>query len=342
MGKVTVNDIALRLNIAQGTVSKALGKKKGVGEALRRRILETAEEMGYEANKLAQGLARKPMHVCYIRPDIWNSFYRFVDEGIRNRLSMYGDYKIDLVQMGIPKFYCDEELDDCIDRCIEAQTDVVLIAPAYNALSAASIRKLRGKGIPYILMGTDLQDDEPHDCICVDADCAGQMAAQLAALVMRGSRKAAVMIGNQDMQEHRLKKESFIGTLRDSGCSFAGSYDTLDIPAIASIITETLISQTPDLEMIYVATSNSVAVCKTLDRLDPERKVRIIATDLFEDMLPYMESGRIIATVYQNPKRMGELAMEKAFSIMFSGDHALTTEYIQPELILPANMRKYL
>ena len=159
---------------------------------------------------------------------------------------------------------------------------------------------------------------------------------------MRNSRKAVVLIGNQDMQEHRLKKESFIKTLKDSGCSIAGSYDTMDIPAIASIITETLVTQTPDLEMIYVATSNSIAVCERLEKLDPEKKTRIIATDLFEDMLPYLESGRIIATVYQNPRLMGEMAMEKAFSIMFNSEHTFATDYIRPELILPANMRKYL
>ena len=298
--------------------------------------------MGYEANKLAQGLARKPLHVCYIRPDIWNSFYRFMDEGIQNRLSVYADYKIELEQMGLSKFNCEEELDACIDKCIKAQADVALIAPVYNAYSKSSIRKLKEKGIPYILLGTDLQDGDPHNCICIDAECAGAMAAQLACLVMRNSRKAVVLIGNQDMQEHRLKKESFIKTLKDSGCSIAGSYDTMDIPAIASIITETLVTQTPDLEMIYVATSNSIAVCERLEKLDPEKKTRIIATDLFEDMLPYLESGRIIATVYQNPRLMGEMAMEKAFSIMFNSEHTFATDYIRPELILPANMRKYL
>lgn len=49
--KVRLSDIAERLDISTVTVSKALANKDGVGDELRQRIKELAEEMGYRVKK---------------------------------------------------------------------------------------------------------------------------------------------------------------------------------------------------------------------------------------------------------------------------------------------------
>lgn len=54
----TINDIAAKLNISKSTVSKALNNATDVSEEMRRKILETAVEMGY-VNKRAQKKERK-------------------------------------------------------------------------------------------------------------------------------------------------------------------------------------------------------------------------------------------------------------------------------------------
>lgn len=46
--KVTLSDIAKKLNVSTVTVSKAVSDKEGVGEDLRKQIKQLAEEMGYK------------------------------------------------------------------------------------------------------------------------------------------------------------------------------------------------------------------------------------------------------------------------------------------------------
>ena len=46
-GPITIKDISARLNVSATSVHRALSGKEGVGEKLRRQILETAKEMGY-------------------------------------------------------------------------------------------------------------------------------------------------------------------------------------------------------------------------------------------------------------------------------------------------------
>ncbi len=52
----TLADIAAELNLSTMTVSRALNGKPGVGEQTRKRVLEAAERLGYQANWLAASL----------------------------------------------------------------------------------------------------------------------------------------------------------------------------------------------------------------------------------------------------------------------------------------------
>lgn len=55
----TINDIAKELGISKGTVSKALNHSDDISETLRKKVLETAVEMGYEKNRIRKGSAQK-------------------------------------------------------------------------------------------------------------------------------------------------------------------------------------------------------------------------------------------------------------------------------------------
>lgn len=47
---ITIKDISAKLNVSSVSVHRALSGKDGVSEKLRRKVLQTAEEMGYEIN----------------------------------------------------------------------------------------------------------------------------------------------------------------------------------------------------------------------------------------------------------------------------------------------------
>ncbi|WP_018249640.1 LacI family DNA-binding transcriptional regulator [Orenia marismortui] len=56
---VKIKDIAKRLEVSPGTISKALNDKKGVSEELKKKIKKLANEMGYRPNLIAQRLSSK-------------------------------------------------------------------------------------------------------------------------------------------------------------------------------------------------------------------------------------------------------------------------------------------
>lgn len=55
----TINDIADILGVSKGTVSKALNNGDDISETLRKKVLETAVEIGYEKNRIKKGSSKK-------------------------------------------------------------------------------------------------------------------------------------------------------------------------------------------------------------------------------------------------------------------------------------------
>lgn len=50
---ITISDIAAKLGISKSTVSKALNNATDISVSMRKRVLETAAEMGYINKKLS-------------------------------------------------------------------------------------------------------------------------------------------------------------------------------------------------------------------------------------------------------------------------------------------------
>ena len=53
---VSIKDIALKCGVSVATVSKALNGQTDIGEATRKRVLDTAKELGYTVNYAARAL----------------------------------------------------------------------------------------------------------------------------------------------------------------------------------------------------------------------------------------------------------------------------------------------
>lgn len=85
-----LKDIAEKVNVSVSTVSRVLNDKGRVSNTIRTKILETAREMDYRPNEMAQSLKTKKTSIIgVIVPDITNIFYarllKGIEELVRNR-----------------------------------------------------------------------------------------------------------------------------------------------------------------------------------------------------------------------------------------------------------------
>ena len=122
--KITIYDIAEKLNISAATVSRALNNNPKISENTRKLVLETAEQMNYKQNKLALALkSGKSNNVGIIVPHINRNFFSTVIRGIEEELNPHGYHVI------ICQSYNMESLEiENINALLNAQVDGILMS----------------------------------------------------------------------------------------------------------------------------------------------------------------------------------------------------------------------
>ncbi|GAB3649929.1 LacI family DNA-binding transcriptional regulator [Echinicola sediminis] len=91
---ITIKDLAEKLHLSIGTVSKAFNPKyKDIGEETRKKILNTAREMGYVPNPFAQKLLKKKtLNIGIIVPEFGHSYFSEVIFSAQQKL-LENDYQ---------------------------------------------------------------------------------------------------------------------------------------------------------------------------------------------------------------------------------------------------------
>lgn len=95
----TINDIAAKLGISKGTVSKALNNADDVSETLRKKVLETAVEIGYSKNRIRKDASKKLCvmieNMAYENP---TSFGYDIIMGFK-KLAIPSGWEVDVISM---------------------------------------------------------------------------------------------------------------------------------------------------------------------------------------------------------------------------------------------------
>jgi Transcriptional regulators len=208
--KVVMQDIADRLNISRNSVSQALSGKDGVSEETRRKIIKTAEEMGYRYTKKKTSADKKAVKTigliasefAFSMTNFFGEIYlAFEREAQRHGMNL-------LIQSITPAARDRQELPSFID---DGQVDGIVVL---SHISTEYINKVISKGIPTVLI------DHHHPLIEADAVLTNnRFGAYLAVkhLIDLNHRDIA-MIGNVDFSpSYQERWEGYLLALRDHG-----------------------------------------------------------------------------------------------------------------------------
>jgi LacI family transcriptional regulator len=99
-----------------------------------------------------------------------------------------------------------------------------------------------------------------------------------------------------------------------------------------------LLSHKPYPLGIYISTANSLPVLRALEEQNLLGKIQVIATDLFAELIPYIESGQVLATLYQRPFSQGKTALDLLLRYLINGVAPAPLVRLAPHIILRSNL----
>ena len=193
--RVTMKDIADKLNLSINAVSLALNDKTGVGEETKRLILNTAEEMGYldQSVKYMQNYSNK--NICVL---LKNRFFRDFRFYGRVLLGIEEEAK----KAGYDVFFSSFETED-IPTCVESRKVAGIIA--VGKIGDSFLQRLKEYGVPIVLADYNSLE-ETVDCLMTDNKLGSYKMASY--LYKKGFRKIGYV---GDLSYSPSTRERFYG-----------------------------------------------------------------------------------------------------------------------------------
>ncbi|MDX6191783.1 LacI family DNA-binding transcriptional regulator [Flavobacterium sp. Fl-318] len=216
--KITIYDIAKKLNITAATVSRALNNNPKIKESTRELVLKTAASMNYKQNKLALALkSGRSNNIGVIVPRIDSNFFASVIRGIEEELHPHG-YQVIICQTHEDPKRESENLYTLID----AQVDGILMSVTDVANeNTAAFQYVLNKNVPLVFFDRSKHIDGVSS-VTINDFKGGYMTTKH--LIDEGCKAIAHFSGDLSLE---IFKNRFLGykqALSDHGMPFNEAY----------------------------------------------------------------------------------------------------------------------
>lgn len=330
--RVTLNDIAEKLNISANTVSKALNNKAKVSDELRRTIIEAAKEMGYEKNHNAARLSQKPIHIGVLINGYDENYYRYTVRGINKAAEYLIDKRVTFTVKVIPAQSGDCEALSVLEGFLSDDYNGVIINDLLSVDVLPLLSKFKAKGIKLALLNGDIPNADRDFAVINNYQAAAGLAAEILTLGLPSESRLAVY-------SHSLAKEAH--AQQQLAAYFCTATAALGFQNI-SVVNEESELWDKSIRGIYVSHASYLHLCKQMNLLPLDNRPRLVVSDLYEAGVPYLTSGIITAIIDQAPIEQAFSAACTLYAQICEGLIPNELLTVMPSVIMKSNYRHYL
>ena len=334
-----IKEIAKLAGVSVKTVTRAYKRDAVISPETRERILKIAKENGYRPNRAAGRLAAKTIVIGICYAGTTESFNRELAAGIADAAKKLENSRIRLIPRYVSYLSDEASYISVLDEFADAGVDGIITT--YSGTSDRIVQRyagLREKKTRIVLLNNE--NRELFDfSVTSNIEMTGKMAAELIS-VIAPDRSCAVFTGELRNRRHAGIAGHFSCAAAKRGLSLSGVYDLDYLPCPADELLKRLISD--GLGSAYITTGNSADIIDALDRADPGRRIRVIASDIFPHTEKALKSGRVCAIIYQNPYKQAKTSLLRLYAMIAEDAVVPPCNMTPPQIILESNIGWYL
>jgi LacI family transcriptional regulator len=334
-----IRDIANALGTSIGTVDRALHGRSGVSARTKARVLRMAEQLGYKPNIAARSLKlNRRIRIAAVLPREIAAFFNPLRAGIRSAAEEAIGMHVTLDFIDFPRLGSGDLR--ALESAAASRYDGILFTPGRPSQLAPVMRRIVGQDIPMLCVAGDVPDSGRIASVTVDAYTSGALAAELLSHKLQAPSRVATITGELAIFDHAEKLRGFAASLAMLAphLTLLPVVETHESPEDAYRKTVTLLKSRTRPDAIYISTANSLPVFRVLEEQKLLGHVQVVTTDLFHELVPLLESGKVLATLYQRPDAQGKMAFETLIGYLMDKDKPVKTHRFAPHIILRSNL----
>ena len=334
-----IRDIADALGTSIGTVDRALHGRSGVSPKTKTRVLRMAEQLGYKPNIAARSLKlNRNLRIAAVLPREIAAFFDPLRAGIRAAAEETVGMQITLDFHEYPRLGSGDAA--ALESAAAKRYDGILFTPGRPRELAPIMRRIVGQGTAMLCVASDAPDSGRIASVAVDAYTSGALAAELLSHKLQAASRVATITGELATFDHAEKLRGFAATLAllAPHLTLLPVVESHESPEDAYRQTVALLKSKSRPDAIYISTANSLPVLRALEEQKLLGRVPVVATDLFHELVPLIESGKVLATLYQRPQVQGKTAFETLLGHLMDKGRPVKTHRLAPHIILRSNL----
>ncbi|MBI9071325.1 MAG: LacI family DNA-binding transcriptional regulator [Melioribacteraceae bacterium] len=200
--QITLQDIAVELNVTKVTVSKALRDHPDISKEKTELVKETARKMGYYPNFAARNLSSKKTNtIGVIVPVIANNFFAQVIESIYD-YAFKNDYEIILA---VSQEDSERERKH-LETMLSMRVDGIMISLTEHSSNMDMFRKIKKMGVPLVFFDR-VPNMKAINSVTVDNVLGAFIAVEQA--INKGYKEIGFLAGYDDINIGRERMEGF-------------------------------------------------------------------------------------------------------------------------------------
>lgn len=343
----TIKDIARMAGVSAGTVDRVLHDRGDVSAKSREKVQKVLDEINYQPNVFAIGLAAKKKYVItcilpyYIEHDYWHA----VAMGIERAYEELRPFNVTVNFL----YYRQGNRDSYLEVCRESgetTTDAVLLAPNFHDLTLLLVEQLEKRHIPYAFVDFNLEETNALKYIGQDSYKSGYIAAKILMRDYLLGQELALFLSNNKENPAEIQMQrrlhgfmQYMAEEHDGIITHDVILDKAD-PAQNRAVLESFFRAHPKATLGVVFNSRVYQVGNYLKETG-RTMAGLIGYDLLQNNVSLLKSGEVTYLIGQRPELQGYCGVKALCdSIVFKKPIA-PIKYMPIDILIKENIDFY-
>ncbi len=347
--RIRIKDIAEKAGVSTGTVDRVLHDRGNVSPDVKQLVLNVMDELGYERNIIASTLAyNRTWRIATLMPEFHTDpYWEQPNAGIDRAMKALRHYGV-VLEPHIFMLFDQNSFVQHAREILDNPPDAVLFAPVFLKESTLLLKACEEKGIPNVMINTNIENAKSLSYIGQDSYQSGVLAGRLLHFGLNDGETALLLnleIGSYNAKHLIDKEQGF----RDYFARFPGQrieivkrdFEDFDNKNKLTAFLNELFKGHPRLNGIFFTNSRAY---KAVDCL-PEKivqKIKIVGFDLVEPNLVHLRNNNIDFLINQNPVQQGFLGVISLFNHLVKKQKIEPQQYLPLDIVVTENLDYYL
>lgn len=271
----------------------------------------------------ARGSSSGRPHIAVVLKALDSEFWLAVKRGAESAAAGKADLGIVAPEREINIDQQVSMIEDQVSRGAAA----LVVAPAAAAQVVPALDKAAARGIPVVIMDTDVHWSKMVTYVGTDNVKGGELAGEYLARAMPNGGEVALITGVPSDETHELRKRGFLeGIKKSPNLKLVAEQPANSERALGLTVMENILTSQPNLGGVFVTNDQmALGALEAIESRHTSKPVKLVSFDAGSEVLKMISEGKMDAVVAQHPFQMGKRSVEAALA-------AIAKQKIEPRI----------